>query len=34
VFAEGCLEKFGEYVMDHAAVLGGAGIGMAFIQVN
>lgn len=33
VFPEGCLEKFGEYVMDHAAVLGGAGIGMAFIQL-
>jgi hypothetical protein len=31
---EGCLKKFGEFVMDHAAVLGGAGIGIAFIQVN
>jgi hypothetical protein len=31
---EGCLKKFGEFVMGHAAVLGGAGIGIAFIQVN
>jgi hypothetical protein len=31
---EGCLKKFGQFVMDHAAVLGGAGIGIAFIQVN
>jgi hypothetical protein len=34
MYREGCLEKFGTYVMDHAAVLGGAGIGIAFIQVN
>jgi hypothetical protein len=31
---EGCLKKFGIFVMDHAAMLGGAGIGIAFIQVN
>lgn len=30
---EGCLKKFGKFVMDHAAVLGGAGIGIAFIQL-
>jgi hypothetical protein len=31
---EGCLKRFGAFVMDHAAMLGGAGIGIAFIQVN
>jgi hypothetical protein len=31
---EGCLKMFGIFVMDHAAMLGGAGIGIAFIQVN
>jgi hypothetical protein len=34
IYQEGCLKKFGIYVMDHAATLGGAGIGIAFIQVN
>jgi hypothetical protein len=33
-YSDGCLKAFGKYVMDHAAVLGGAGIGIAFIQVN
>jgi hypothetical protein len=34
VYEDGCLKKFGTYVTDHAATLGGAGIGIAFIQVN
>ena len=34
MYAKGCLEQFGTFVMNHAAVLGGAGIGIAFIQVK
>jgi len=34
MYTVGCLEKFGTFVMNHAAVLGGAGIGIAFIQVR
>jgi hypothetical protein len=34
VYGDGCLKRFGTFVMDHAATLGGAGIGIAFIQVN
>jgi CD63 antigen len=33
MYTVGCLEKFGTFVMNHAAVLGGAGIGIAFIQL-
>lgn len=34
MYKNGCLEQFGKFVMKHAAVLGGAGIGIAFIQVK
>jgi len=30
----GCLDRFAIFVMNHAAVLGGAGVGIAFIQVK
>jgi len=33
VYPKGCLEQFGTFVMNHAAVLGGAGVGIAFIQL-
>jgi len=32
-YTKGCLEQFGTFVMNHAAVLGGAGVGIAFIQL-
>jgi hypothetical protein len=34
VYHKGCLDQFGKFVMKHAAVLGGAGVGIAFIQVK
>ena len=34
VYPEGCEWAFGQYVRDHAVVIGGTGIGIAFIQVN
>jgi hypothetical protein len=34
MYPKGCLELFGTFVMNHAAVLGGAGVGIAFIQVK
>ena len=34
MYPKGCLEQFGAFVMNHAAVLGGAGVGIAFIQVK
>jgi hypothetical protein len=34
VYLKGCLEQFGTFVMNHAAVLGGVGVGIAFIQVK
>jgi len=33
-YPKGCLEQFGTFVMNHAAVLGGVGVGIAFIQVK
>lgn len=33
LYKDGCLEQFGKFVMKHAAVLGGAGIGIAFVQL-
>jgi hypothetical protein len=33
-YLKGCLEEFGAFVMKHAAVLGGVGIGIAFVQVK
>lgn len=33
VHTKGCLQEFGRFVMNHAAVLGGAGVGIAFIQL-
>lgn len=30
---KGCLEQFGTFVMNHAAILGGVGVGIAFIQL-
>jgi hypothetical protein len=34
MYHKGCLEEFGKFVMNHAAVLGGAGVGIAFVQVK
>jgi hypothetical protein len=34
MYPKGCLEQFGTFVMNHAAVLGGVGVGIAFIQVK
>jgi len=34
VHHKGCLEQFGAFVMNHAAILGGVGVGIAFIQVK
>jgi hypothetical protein len=34
MYHEGCLKRFGTFVMNHAAVLGGVGVGIAFIQVK
>jgi hypothetical protein len=33
-YLKGCLEQFGAFVMNHAAILGGVGVGIAFIQVK
>jgi len=33
VYLDGCLDRFGTFVMNHAAVLGGVGVGIAFIQL-
>ena len=33
MYPKGCLEQFGTFVMNHAAVLRGAGVGIAFIQL-
>jgi hypothetical protein len=33
-YPRGCLDQFGAFVMNHAAVLGGAGVGIALIQVK
>ena len=34
VYNTGCIHALGDYVIDHAAVIGGSGIGIAFIQVS
>jgi CD63 antigen len=33
MYRKGCLDQFGKFVMKHAAVLGGAGVGIVFIQL-
>ncbi|KAJ9598191.1 hypothetical protein L9F63_011129 [Diploptera punctata] len=34
VYTVGCIQALGNFVRDHAAVIGGSGIGIAFIQVS